>query len=216
MALRVQGLNCNALATIQTMKNLFVAFLFLFFTQAKGQTFSSIICDSTIINFLKWDLLHDRIYAPQDTNRTYFFCNEPLPWDSSEIMLNKTNIDRTKWVMYGFNNLFLELRKKNITELTEGDRIFIENQFCALTKCKSVKVIDKSIKLRRCKRTSSLKHIIQYFSIPLFSIDNSVVVIKRSSRGLKSFLSCSVLVYKKTSVNNYKLVYWETVYPDTL
>ena len=118
--------------------------------------------------------------------------------------------------MYDFNNLFLELRKKNTAELTEEDRIFIENQFCSLKKCKSVKEIDKSIKLTRCKRTNSLKHIIQYFSLPLFSLDNSVVVIKRSSRGLNNFLSCSILVYKKISINNYKLVYWETVYPDTI
>jgi hypothetical protein len=198
------------------MKHVLVIFLFLFFVQGKGQTYSSIICDSTIINFLKWDLHHDKIYAHQDTNRIYLFCNEPLPWDSSEIMLDKAIVDLNKRFMYDFNNLFLELRKKNITELTEEDRIFIENQFCSLKKCKSVKVIDKSIKLKRCKRTNSLKHIIQYFSLPLFSIDNSVVVIKRSSRGLKSFLSSSILVYKRISINNYKLVYWETVYPDTI
>jgi hypothetical protein len=198
------------------LKHVLVMFLFLFFLQSKGQTYSSIICDSTIMNFLKWDLNHDKIYAHQDTSRMYLFCNEPLPWDSSEIMLDKAIIDPGKKFMYDFNNLFLEMRKKNITEFTEEDRIFIENQFCSLKKCKSVRVTDKTIKQKKCRRTSSSKQIIQYFSLPLFSRDNSVVVIKRSSRGLKNFLSCSIMVYKKISINNYKLVYWETVYPDTI
>jgi hypothetical protein len=200
------------------MKHILVLIAVCFSLESQSQKYSSMIDDTAIINFLVWDLKHDKIYSQQDTNHLHLFCKNLIPWFDSEIIANDSVINTKPKFPDEFKNLFTDLKEKNRTDLSEEDKIFMEKQFFALGNHEALSIDKKIIRLVNCKnsRGRSEKHVIQFISLPIFSKDMSIVAIKRSSRGLKNFLSNSILLYKRISQNDYQLIYWQTVYPDTL
>ena len=145
------------------MKNIFyLGCIFLISLNCTAQKYSNIVPDSLILNFVNWDLKNNRIHKIQ--------ANLSLVWDT----------DISEYLKYNFE-YNIELNHY----LSDADYNYIISQTKDTLRLSWIKS-DLLIKPKRIinppqyKRKKKISKRIWMYSLPLFSIDKSIVIIRKS------------------------------------
>jgi hypothetical protein len=173
-------------------------FAFLLPLASQGQTYSSVIADSTILNFMIWEMDHGETYAEGaiahgkkktsnqlltfDTLNFYFPDSlQPVGWEYHEYLFNKHN---------GIDSLFTS---------TDMDSLFI--QFMAIKDT----VWSHHIEGARIKNWRSPRNQYRY-SVPLFCQNQRYVLIKKSFYCGNVCAYGGIYLYEKIGVRKWKLL----------
>ncbi len=147
------------------MKKLLLVILISIHYSSNSQTYSSIIDDEEIYNFLNWITIHDEKYSEENFKRKKI-SNKILSWQPENFINNyEDQFENEKFLYQEENDLHLVFKK--------DDQQFIYKQFTSLkdsiwhTEFSKSKLISQ-----KNKRTNYYA-----YSIPLFSIDKKKAVI---------------------------------------
>lgn len=180
-----------------TVRTLTIFILFLISLSSSSQTYSSIIRDSTIIDFLNWEIKNTKKFSE---GKSLFsrkkVSNKILQFDTANFILplnsNGADWNYPKYLFKGGNI---------DTLFSEEDRNYFFEQFIANMNT----VWEHKIKNGQIKKWSTTKYV-YYYSVPLFSPDRKYVMMKK-------FFYCGnvcayggTYLYKKISPKKWELV----------
>jgi len=174
---------------------LFLAFLPLI---AHGQTYSSIVSDSTILAFMKWEIENGEKF-PEDSKLRIQrkTSSKMLKFDSLNFNI-PTNINEIDWQydLYFFNRY-----NKIDTLFSKADIDLLFTQFTALKDT----VWSHKISGAKIKKWKSPMNQYNY-SAPIFSNDNQYVLIQKSFYCGNVCAYGGVYLYKNIGTNKWELL----------
>ncbi len=137
------------------------------FTSVTGQTYSSLTTDKEIYDFLNWMTINDKKHRESPIFRRKQIYVEILSWDSSNFVLNEGNA--------GF--YLFKSRGGTDTLFKQDDRDFLYNQFLAIKDSVWHSKFSNSKLLTNKEQKKPNRY---YYSIPLFSVDKNMVIVRRT------------------------------------
>ncbi len=135
-----------------------------------GQTYSSIVSDKEIYNFLNWLATNQKKYSEEPKDETRIVSYEISKWDSALFL----PLDSAKKYHIKYSSRFLFKEDGMDTIFSLQDQQFIFKQFTSI-KEKSWHESFQNSKLWDGKEQEHTNR--NYYSIPLFSLDKKYVLI---------------------------------------
>jgi hypothetical protein len=168
-----------------------------------GQTYSTLISDKEIYDFLNYITKTDKKHREEPFLKCKQIYYKIHSWDSANFKLKDTAFNN-KFPFYESESQYLFYKGKGVdTMFKQEDRAFIFNQFTSIKDsiwhdpfCHS-----KLLKDKNQKRPNRY-----YYSIPLFSIDNNYVVIAMSYYCGSLCAYGGYYIYKKIGKNRWEYV----------
>ena len=179
------------------MKSLTFAIMFLLMQSgiALSQTYSSIVSDNEIYDFLNWLTMHD-----DRCNEKRLFTRVRISENMENWMHENFFREDTVLSYSDYNNDFLFGKGSNADSLfSTKDRVFLYQQFVAQKDSVWKKRFNGAVFAQK----GNSKRGKVFYSIPLFSSDRNYVIVKMSYYGgeLNAFGGC--FIYRKTGKNKW-------------
>ena len=167
-----------------TNKLLFLIILFPFYTACLAQTYSSVISDKDIVDFIHWKLYE----SPEDSAaKKYFsFSASILKWQKEDLQCYDSmfNTGNNFFCIYNDQNKFLD------TILNLNDKKFIVKQSNAGNGSKWL--------IEKPKNRKAEKGHDYYFSLPLFSVDKKYAMLREVFYCGPRCGGAAIILYKQT------------------
>lgn len=188
------------------MKHLYKLFLLTFFIFAGqhsiGQTYSSIITDKEIYDFLNWLTLTEKKYdeEPRIKQKKIFY--KIISWDTTRFPFKDTI--KSSYIDSLFRNFYI--KGKGLDEIfMQANREFYFNQNVAIKDTIWHQRFDKSrlIKNKICPNR-------YYYSIPLFSLDKKIVIINKIYYCGSECAYGGYYIYKKVDNDKWEFITAQT------
>ncbi|MFT4224336.1 hypothetical protein [Dysgonomonas sp.] len=183
------------------MKKIFLLIIGLLnITFITGQTYSSIVSDKEICDFLTWMSYNDKRHKPEPKPKNRQIYYKILKWDINNfIPKDSTLINKYK---FDVDQMYIYTRRaKTDTIFDKEDRNFILEQF---------KAVKDSIWHNKFTNTKLLKNKSQtnsyYYSIPLFSLDKKYVIIHKQFYCGSLCAYGGYYLYRKVDEDNWEYV----------
>lgn len=144
------------------------------FTLAFGQTYSSIVSDQEIYDFLNWMTSNNRKYEEEPTMKRKHIYYHILRWDTTNFITKDTALINQS-VSIDRRYLF-QTRRGTDNLFDKQDREFMFEQFTAI---KDTVWHSRFSKSKLLKHKKQLRPNRYYYSIPLFSVDKKYVILQR-------------------------------------
>ncbi len=180
----------------------YVAFILLFFmlqsVVVQSQTYSSIVSDNEIVDFLNWLTKHDDRCSEKRLFTRVSIGEKMENWVPENFFCKDTIFSYSS----RDNDFLFEKRSAADSLFSAADRDFLYKQFTA--QCDST--WEKPFKGAVFAQKGKSKHGTVYYSIPLFSPDRNYVIVKMScySGYLNAF--GGYFIYRKTGKNRWEFV----------
>ena len=156
------------------MRNLLLiwTFFLLLGQVALGQTYSSTVSDKEIYDFLNWMTKYDKKYSGEPWFKGKQICQKIRTWDKSNFNKEQSSMNDS----FGGNYLFKK-RAGTDTIFNKADREYILRQYSSIKDSiwRNSFASGNFINCLNQKRPNRY-----YYSIPLFSIDKSFVIVSRT------------------------------------
>ncbi len=145
------------------------------FTFLIGQTYSSIISDKEIYDFLNWMTKNDRKYGDEPKFKRKQIDFLILPWDTCNFVIKDSAVFNNPNFVSDHFYLFYKNSRTDLL-LQQQDREFIFKQFTEIKDTIWHKPFSNSKLLINKDQKKPNRY---YYSIPLFSVDKKYVIIHR-------------------------------------
>lgn len=180
------------------MRTLSLIFFAFFSFNTTGQTYSSIIADSTIISFMEWEIKNGEKFREGGKLRINKKVNiNIVHYDTIDFIL-PDSVGWGDWEYY----LYLFNRRNKIDSLfSKSDRDSIFHQFTAIKDT----VWTHGIGGARWKKWKNPKNTYEY-AVPLFSPNGQYVLIKKSFYRGNLCAYGGIYLYQRTKDNSWELL----------
>ncbi len=198
------------LAVIVKMRNTLILTLLILTVNLYGQGYSSLIPDSTILNFMNWEIENSGIsYWPAKKEHQKKIFYKVYNWSESEfVKLDSATLSKRGITDYFNNYLFDENLESFIGPILKSSDIeFIINQYHAITENAIWDFGDNKVQIR--KNTFRLSKKVTYFySIPVFNRDQDIVFVKKMVYCGKLCAEHAVYIYKKKENGDWEMIHF--------
>lgn len=180
------------------MKLIFMTIFLILGFFSFTQTYSFQISDSTILNFMEWEIKNGEKFREDKKKRAYRKADiEIIPFDSINFILP----DSVHWSDWQYDLYLFNRFNKLDSILSEKEQPYLIEQF------NSVKETVWSHKIRgaKFKKWKNLKYT-YFYSIPLFSSDEKYVLIRKSFYCGNICGYGGIYLYRKTANNSWEIV----------
>lgn len=196
------------------MKKLIFLIFIIINVNLFGQNYSSIIPDSTILNFLSWEIKHDGLSKiPSKKRHQKKIYHKIYLWSESEfIKLDSVELKNHGIVDAFSDYLFSENTLSFIgSDLDSVDIRYMIKQYQGINSNVNWNFDKDLVKIR--KNSFRLhKKITYFYSIPIFSKNKNMVLLKKLVYCGKLCAEHAVYIYKKNEFGNWELIhltnYW--------
>ena len=176
---------------------------FLNFTLATGQTYSSVISDKEIYDFLNWMTVNDKKYGEEPKLKRKHIYYKTLSWDTANFITKDTALIN-KYPHFSIEGQYLYQRRGGTdTIFKQKDRDFLFQQFAAIKDTIWHDRFSKSKLLSNKKQKRPNRY---YYSIPLFSLDKKYVIIHRQYYCGNLCAHGGYYVYRRLGNNKWEYV----------
>jgi len=177
------------------MKKLLFVILISIHYSSNSQTYSSIINDEEISNFLNCVTIHDKKYSEENNSERKKISNKILKWHSE----NFINNDEDPYE----NEIFLYHEKNDLDLIfNKDDQEFIYKQFVSIKDSIWHTRFSKSKLLSKKNKTNNY----YAYSVPLFSIDKKKVIFYRVFHCGNECAYGEYYIYSKINKNDWILI----------
>lgn len=159
------------------MKTLAIILIgFLSYALATGQTYSSVISDKEIYDFLNWMTVNDKKCSEEPKLKRKQIDYKILSWDTANFMIKDTTLI-DEYSFFSIEGQYLYKKRSGTdTIFKQQDRDFLFRQFTAI---KDSIWHDSFSKSKLHTNNKQTRPNIYGYSIPLFSHDKNYVIIHR-------------------------------------
>ena len=192
------------------MKKTITILIIILTVNVYGQTDSSIIPDSTILNFMNWEIeksgLSDWPSKKRHKKKIFYIVYD---WSESEfIKLDSATLSQRSITDYFNDYIFDENLESFIgPTLTEGDISFMTDQYKSIKKKSEWSFENENIKIRRNNNRLS-KKVTYFYGIPIFNIDRNIVLLKKMVYCGKLCAEHAVYIYKKKENGDWEMIHF--------
>ncbi len=186
------------------MRNLLcIIFGFLPLTFAFGQTYSSLTSDEEMYAFLKWMTVHDRKHVDKPTWKRKHITTNILPWEIANFLLPESaGVNQREFINIDSRYLY-KSRGGTDTLFNQQDRDFMFQQFTAMKDTVWQAKFSYLTHLTS-KKQASLKTYC--YSIPLFSVDKTYVIIQKHFHCGNMCIEGGYYVYRRLNDKHWEFV----------
>jgi hypothetical protein len=171
------------------------------------QTYSSMISDSTIINFILLDLKSNYMFPnPDSSEKTIKIFHKLYPWSELELQ-TPDSVKNTEVKPFEDKNLFIDLKRLKNIEVSKEDQQYMHDQMKAINYQHEWSFPKNDIKIQNNSRNLA-KKTTYYISVPIFSKDKSIVFIKRYVYCGPLCAEHAVFIYQKLKGSGYKIIHF--------
>jgi hypothetical protein len=178
------------------MKQTFFILFIMISLSSFGQTYSDLISDSEIIEFLKWESKHTPITRiPVRTPIFKMVYYKPDPW-RYELVIPDSILQKVDGKSYN-PNIFLNKTRYDLdTIFTKEDIEFIQSQFNGHRTDNKWKIKLSKTFYKRCtfKKTRTY-----FYTIPVFSLDKKFVIFSKYYYCGSLCAEGEIIIYKRIS-----------------
>jgi len=146
----------------------------LSYTLTTGQTYSSIVNDNEIYDFLNWLTINTKKFSEEPKLKQKQICHKILSW-KKDVFFIDTIRENNQLIIFDYNCLY-QSKYGTDTIFNQQDRDFIFQQFIAIKDSIWHTSFSNSKLLINQKQKRFNRH---YYSIPLFSLDKEYVIIDK-------------------------------------
>jgi hypothetical protein len=141
--------------------NLFiVCFLLSFSLNVFSQTYSSIIKDSVIDDFIKAEFIKDSNYPKRFYHHSKRIYDKPVAWSEADWDNNDIN-----WDSLNFENIFFSIRDSLKNHFTKNDIEYFKDQY------NNQIIVNWNVRCKKIRFLKKPKSDYYQYTIPLFSKD---------------------------------------------
>lgn len=177
--------------------------VFLNTTFATGQTYSAVTSDKEIYDFLNWMTVNDSKNEDEPKLSRKHISNTILRWDTANFIPKDTLIINGKTYRTGYRQYLFQKADGTDTIFQQQDRAFLLHQFKAIKDSIWHEHFSKSTLLTKKKQIRPNRY---YYSIPLFSVDKTYVIIRRMYYCGSLCTHGGYYIYRKIDRNKWEFV----------
>ena len=163
-----------------------------------GQTYSTEISDSSILAFMKWELINGKKYSEDSKFRTRKKTSINISRYDTLNFIQNDSLSNYSWQ----NDEYLRNRRYKIDSiLTISEMAYLFKQYTSLIDTNwSHKIQGSSIKKKNNGKD------IYYYAVPLFTTDEKYVILKKSFYCGNVCAYGGIYLYQKVGLNDWKLI----------
>jgi len=170
-------------------------------TLTTGQTYSSVVSDNEIYDFLNWLTVNTKKFSEEPKLKRKQICNKILEWNKDVFFIDTIQVNNQQ-IIADYDCLY-QTRYGTDTIFNQRDRDFIFQQFIAIKDSIWHRGFSNSKLLTIQKQEPQNKH---YYSVPLFSLDKDYVIINKHYHCGNECAYGGYYVYKRIGTKKWKFV----------
>lgn len=157
-------------------KMVVILFGLLSYTYSTGQTYSSVISDKEIYDFLNWMTVNDKKYSEEPKLKRKQIYFKILSWDTANFTIKDTTLIE-EYPFFSMEGQYLYKRQSGTdTIFQQQDRDYLFRQFSGIKDSVWHHSFSQSKLLTNSKQIRPNRY---FYSIPLFSLDKNYVIVQR-------------------------------------